>query len=482
MKNFISHLFSTLPMRIFSVVVVGLLVAFPVASIAADSVTISATTGGANLSTGQTSYTSTVSASYNQEVEVQIVYLNPNPPSSGLVAGDVRVKANIPTTPGYNQVVTTDVAGNNTNDVAGQVTFNLNNSNDYLQYVPGSTHAKVTNNDGSVSSYDVPDSQSPIASLNSSGYLVDNGDPCNAAGITFLMTVMQPGVSITKQVEEANQTNAWVTSNTANPGDTLKYLITYKNAGNTVQNQVLIRDNLPPQMTLVSGSTYVYNQAHPDGIQIPDNDITAGGIDIGNYGAGAIAYIELQAQVPQASALGCGTNLFQNVGGAQPQGMQWYYNVASTVVNKTCPSTPTYSCNSLNIVQGDNRTVTASFDYTAENGATFNNVTYNFGDNTTPLTTNEPSVNHTYAQDGTYTVTATANFTVNGEQKSVSSEGCTKTVTFSTPTTPTPTPTTPTSLVNTGPGSVVGIFAGATIAGAVGHRLFKMRRFARNGK
>lgn len=48
------------------------------------------------------------------------------------------------------------------------------------------------------------------------------------------------------------------------------------------------------------------------------------------------------------------------------------------------------------------------------------------------------------------------------------------------PTTPpATTTTTPTTLVNTGPGDVIGAFSAATIAGAIGYRLYLSRRLAR---
>ncbi|HUD07060.1 MAG TPA: hypothetical protein VMR34_04180 [Candidatus Saccharimonadales bacterium] len=495
MKRFLPRVFNKLTKRLAIAFIIGVAIALPVAALAADQVTIEATTAGANITTGQSSYTSTVSASYDQEVEAQVIYLNPNGPTSGKVANNVHVTANIPTTAGSTQVIATDTHGDNTNDVTGQLTVDIDNSAEYLQYVPGSTIAKVTNQDGTVSQYNVPDSQSPITSDNPGGYLVNNGNPCNAAGITFLVRVMQPGVKIVKQVEEANQSNAWATTNTADPGDTLKYMITYQNIGNTVQNQVLIKDNLPPLMTLVSGTTYVYDGTHPSGILIPDDDITQGGIDVGDYGAGAVAYIEFQVQVPAANQLTCGTNTFQNVGGSQPQGMQWYYNVATTTVNVPCTTTPSFSCNSLTVTPSSlpgNRNVSAVVNYSASNGATFDNVTINWGDGSTPLITNTGSSNsndvtasYTYPANGvnSFNVTATANFTVNGSQQSVSSAACAKTVNLTPPTTTPPAVTAstpPSQLINTGPGDdIAGIFAGTSIFGAVGHRFYRARNFLR---
>lgn len=47
------------------------------------------------------------------------------------------------------------------------------------------------------------------------------------------------------------------------------------------------------------------------------------------------------------------------------------------------------------------------------------------------------------------------------------------------PSTPPTTPATPTTLVNTGPGDVIGAFSAVTVAGALGYRLYLSRRLAR---
>lgn len=89
----------------------------------------------------------------------------------------------------------------------------------------------------------------------------------------------------------------------------------------------------------------------------------------------------------------------------------------------------------------------------------------NWGDGSENSTTATSS--HTYTKDGTFKITA--KFQVrkaNGQTEWVTSEECNKSVTFS-PTTP---QVKPTHLINTGAGSIVGIFAATTAAGAFLHR------------
>ncbi|MEK7599713.1 MAG: hypothetical protein AAB462_01620 [Patescibacteria group bacterium] len=162
--------------------------------------------------------------------------------------------------------------------------------------------------------------------------------------------------------------------------------------------------------------------------------------------------------------------------------------VTTTIVVKMDeqpPVTPAYTCDAFNIVADVNRNVKASeFRTTATNGAVFKNAVINWGDNSPELTTNNVvGQSHQYKADGTYTITTTAYFTVDGKVVSAGGPQCAKQVTFTSGkppvVTPPTTPGTPTTLVNTGAGSVAAIFAAATAAGAVAYRTVLARRLTR---
>jgi uncharacterized repeat protein (TIGR01451 family) len=250
MKIF-SRMFNTLPKRIAVGILIMCGIALPLAVSAAQTVTISATTGVANVTAGDTTYNSSVNAAYDQVVKVEVTYDNTEAPGSNLNADNVTVKINVPSTPGATQVVTSTTSGSNTNTVNGQATVNLDQANAYLQYIPGSAQADITDTDGTTHLVAINDDV-----VDGSGYVINNGTPCQAASVAIEAREIVPGVKITKQVEESTQSNAWTTQDTANAGDTLKYMITYQNTGNSVENQVIIRDNLPPKMTLVPGTSY----------------------------------------------------------------------------------------------------------------------------------------------------------------------------------------------------------------------------------
>jgi hypothetical protein len=147
------------------------------------------------------------------------------------------------------------------------------------------------------------------------------------------------------------------------------------------------------------------------------------------------------------------------------------------------PPQPAYTCDAFNITADVNRTVKVStFTTTAINGATFKNADVNWGDNSAVLTTaNVVGQTHKYDKDGTYTVTATARFTVNGQDVTASSPGCVKQVTFKEDqppkVTPPTTPAAPTKLVNTGAGETLGLFAIVTAVGAFLYRRMLTRSF-----
>jgi uncharacterized repeat protein (TIGR01451 family) len=476
----LSHLFDTLPKRFGSAAIVALAIALPAIGLAADTVQIEGALGVANVTAGDTTYKSAVNATYDQVVKYEVYYHNRELPDSGKIAQNLNVKISLPTAAGKTQNATATIKADNSNTITDSATVNLDRADASLQYIPGSAVWK--HNIGTNAAVNYQETKISDAVVTSGqGLTLENEKPCYnfSATVTVLARVMVPGVSIVKQVEKKGETNKWATSNTANPGDTLKYLITYKNTGNSIQNQVVLRDNLPPKMTLVPGTTSLADASHPSGVAVADT-VTQGGINAGNFGAGANAFVTFEVTVPAADQLACGVTEFRNVGVVRPQDMNEYYNTAITTVNKVCapvtPQTPVFSCTGFDFTQGDNRSITVSKFTTAQQNATFKNVVIDWGDSTDALTTNTPvGKSHTFAKDGTFTVNATAHFDVAGTDKAAPVGVCSKSVAF---TAPGVTPTT-TELVNTGPGQVVGMFAAFTAIGAIAHRSFLARRLTR---
>ncbi len=98
------------------------------------------------------------------------------------------------------------------------------------------------------------------------------------------------------------------------------------------------------------------------------------------------------------------------------------------------PVTPVYSCDALSVLNLGDRKFRYTLSYTAKNGATLKNVTYDFGDGNSEGPTTETTVDHTYAKDGTFTTKATLVFAVkDSKDVVVNGENCKVTVKSETP-------------------------------------------------
>ena len=183
---------------------------------------------------------------------------------------------------------------------------------------------------------------------------------------------------------------------------------------------------------------------------------------------------------------------------------------------------PFYSCVQLLGAAIESSKTNFRFTATARfgGGATFTSAMFNFGDTTNATVTPSGMIattDHNFSDTGSHTVIATLTFNT-GMSNQIASVTCQVTVsstqppqeckpgvpmgspeclapcqpgssvppespqceTTPPPTTPTPTPpTTPAVLPNTGAGNVIGLFAGAVVAGTIGYRLFLSRKLSR---
>lgn len=169
------------------------------------------------------------------------------------------------------------------------------------------------------------------------------------------------------------------------------------------------------------------------------------------------------------------------------------------VKEEVTPPPVTATCDLMQITAtADRRKVTISNFKTSQTNASVKNVVINWGDNTPALTLTDASKvvgqMHEYSADGTYNITATVTFSVEGKPD-VTAGGagtaCAQQVKFTTGQPPVVKPPVtsvgstvsgvaggagPTQLVSTGAGSTIGAFLAATAAGVVGYRRFLSRK------
>ncbi len=392
-----------------------------------------------------------------------------------LVAQNTRLSANVPTTTGTQAQIDGFITADNASpqkvwdDVVLKSDQRFN-----IAYVPGST--KYYNNVNPSTGFNLPDSI-----VTNSGALIgyeqmDGNVPgCfQYSGIATFNIKIQgeqtANFEVTKQVRKhaEGQTGNWSKSVTANPGEKVDYLISYKNTGETTQNNVVAKDSLPTGLTYNNSTTKLFNASNPapNGLTTSDNLVQPSGINIGNYASQNTALVTFTSTVAAEKDLPqCGNNLLRNTAYIETDyGSKSDY--ADVTVKKNCADTASYSCDALQATKIT--TLQYNFDVKLSSKlAKAKEITVDFGDGQTAIRdANSLPVSHTYAQAGQYTVTAKASFEVDGKTVTdVTSDACKVVInTDTTPVTTTGT-TTPTSLPSTGP---VEIFSGILGFSALG--------------
>ncbi len=300
-----------------------------------------------------------------------------------------------------------------------------------LRYVPGSAtiHSK-----GAINGKTLPDSI--VSGGTALGYNALDGivPGCNeyAGYVTFRVKADQPNFTVSKQVK-LNGTSGWKENIAANPGDTVDYLIEYKNTGTMRQNNVTIKDKLPAGMTYVAGSAKYYNSFNPNGAPATD-DVTGKGLNIGNYEPGANGLVRFSAKLPSASTLKCGINKFVNTGIVETDN-GWKQDDATVETTKECPPEPPkpkYTCDGLSVKKLERTKFEFSAAYTVEN-ATFKSITYVVRNAAGAEIYRGPNNVYTQTTPGTYSVQAIVIVTVNGEDKEATGDKCKATFTVDQP-------------------------------------------------
>ncbi len=429
---------------------------------------------------GDGNWTDTVNAQINQEVEVHVfIHNNANESTneSGLgIAKNTKVEVYLPEGVGSGFDVGGYISADNATPKRVYDTANIrsNNANFGIEYVPGS--AKIYNNSAWKNGFALSDDVvktggTPI------GYNILNGDLPGCfdyiATVTIRVKLVAPKLNFDKKVTTPGSTE-WKKTMVTKPGDTNSWLLDFTNVGSDKINKVVLKDPIPAGLKLVSGSILWVDTAHPNGQQLPDNALSGGGIDLGNYAPQGGGYVRFRTIVDKDFDFNKVSCKLINIGYARADYVSELSSSASLIVDVNgngntdddCKSKPIYSCDALKSEKLADRKFRFTVTSTAKD-AKLKSVNYNFGDGTTPLITDKTTVDHTYTNDGSHTVRVSLTFDVGGQVQTATSDACATTVSTDIPTPP---KATPQVLPNTGAGDVMGIFAGTSIVGAFVHR------------
>ncbi len=404
------------------------------------------------------------------------------------VAKNTRVRVELPA--GLNKAQTAKAFVSADNAQPKVIEDTLSMTGEYpvqLDYVPGSATIKTNFIDQKVSD-EIIKGGVKIGDDNVNGTM--KGCFEYVALVTFKVKVKSPRYTIDKQVSMAGQQNgSWQKNLDVKPGDNVSWMITFKNAGSTELKNVKIVDEVPAGVEVVPGTVKLINGNYPNGYVFPDSAIQANGrqvnVDIGNYNPNGIAYVGFRTKVSEGKKDECGAKKITNKAFATPTGFGAIWETATINVDygKCKPEEPkksTYECKLISVEQLGGRKVRVGITPSFTGNVQVKNYTFDFGDGTAPLLTDQTSVEHEYAKDGTYKIVGKVNFTVDGQDKSgVTSPTCESMVTYTSakPQPPvTPEQPQPTQLPVTGAGDVAGIVAAVTVAGATAHRLVYSRR------
>ena len=485
-----------------------LLLALPLVGIVhaqSASVLLEGNTQSLNVTAGETEYSNETSAMVDEVVQVQVWLHNRLMPDAEQ-AENTTVQIGVPNEQGETQVITGTISADNANTVVDDTTLNLSLERARVEYMEGT--AKYRYNAGAAEGraecetgmdYPADDCYETISisddivstgGVNLDEYRGGNLRGCNAhhETVTIQVRVVADVVSVNKFVRHAGQgSDDWTTSTNAKPGDLLEYMIRFRNEGNTRLENVVVADNLPKYHKYIDGSTKLMSGAFPDGTDITSDNLTTGGIDVGNYAVGAVGYVMFQAELaPLAGYEKCNlTYDLRNVGIVKPEGMHEHYNTAQVLVRVDCAEEELQPgqlvCEQLEAThRGDGRYRFTASARTVGN-ATFNDFVYSFGDGSNDLITDQTTVEHTYAEPGSYTARVTVRGVVDGEATEVSSDACRVNITISEDDEEEPQPRPeqperPVTLPETGMGGIVALFTLTSTLSAIAHRAVTARR------
>lgn len=258
-----------------------------------------------------------------------------------LVAKNTRVMANVPNTSAKSHQLDGFISADNATPKKIWDSVKFNSSKDFtLKYLAGS--ARYHNNVNAATGFALPDSI--VTSTGAQvGYKSMNGDVPGCfeySGIaTFRVkatTQKSPDFTISKKVRKQG-TSEWVDKINAKIGDKLEYRIGFDNVGQTVSNNVILRDTPAKGIVFTKGSSTLKNATNPSGNgKAIGNDglVASTGVNIGNYTPNSNAFVYYAATIDKDKLM-CGNNSLINTASASTDAGR-KTDTAEVIVNVDC--------------------------------------------------------------------------------------------------------------------------------------------------
>lgn len=288
-----------------------------------------------------------------------------------------------------------------------------------------------------------------------------------SAFITIRVKITAPELDVQKRVSKVDMPKLTDSSESINVkrGDTISWRLDYKNTGSGVIDNVTIRDQIPTGLTLVPNSIVLSTAAGNETLK--DTALSSGGVDVGDYFPNGNGVIRFRTKVDTNREVCEIVNTVYGRADKLPERS----DTAKIIIEDCQPTSPQYRCDAIHKELVNGRTFKFTTDATANGGATIKQYRYEFNgsaykaDGLSNKTKGE--LTHTFPNSpNSFTAKVTVDFTVDGKDQSHTDKTCELTIDFEGPK----------ELPNTGAGSIVGIFAATTIAGALAHRYIYGRK------
>ncbi len=313
---------------------------------------------------GATDFAGTTTVQHGNVVQYGILVHNAEDANSDRIAKNFKIKVTIPdASTGAQQISTETIsADNGTSPGAYKATdtATLKSANGQPFTVTGLRNIQLQRNNVAKTNTptfnwgtpeNVPYERVEVSRQGNASVLTitpnANGDlgPCfhNALRIIFLADVTQgvpgPQLSIEKKVRQAPATN-FSDANTARPNTKQQYFVELKNVGGSDATNVVLRDALPKNVSLIPGSVQIRSSSNPTLHPGPDNFVN-GGISYATFGAGAWVQVYFNAQIGNITDCPWWFKNFALVKSDQTNGSEFYDSVRTDLVCTQVTPTPT---------------------------------------------------------------------------------------------------------------------------------------------